>query len=46
MCGHSIIYPIPINIFNTLNAVCETEWSTSHCDMGLIISIDKDTMKR
>ena len=29
MCGHhSIIYPIPINIFNTLNAEYETEWST------------------
>ena len=32
MCGHhSIIYPIPIIIFSTLNAECETEWSISLC---------------
>jgi hypothetical protein len=32
MCGHhSIIYPIPINIFNTLHSGCETEWSTFCC---------------
>ena len=32
MCGHhSIIYPIPINIFNTLSAECETEWITFRC---------------
>jgi len=28
---HSFIYPIPINIFNTLNAECEVEWSTYGC---------------
>ena len=32
MCAHhSIIYPIPINIFNTLSAECETEWITFRC---------------
>jgi hypothetical protein len=38
MCGHHLfIYPPLINIFNILNAECETEWSTSRCVMGLII---------
>ena len=32
MHGHHLyMYPIPISIFNTLNAECETEWSTSCC---------------
>jgi hypothetical protein len=32
MCGHHfIIYPIPINILNTLNAKCEIERITFRC---------------
>ena len=32
MCGHhSIIHPIRVIIFNTLNSECEIEWSTSRC---------------
>ena len=32
MCGyHSITYPVPINVFNTLKVECEIEWITCHC---------------
>ena len=40
MCGHhSIIYPIRIIIFNTLNAECETEWSISLCVFAVFDNI-------
>ena len=36
MCGHhSFIYPLSINVFSTLNAECEIEWSTSCCVCAL-----------
>ena len=40
MCGqHSIIYPIPIIVFNTLNSEYEIEWSTLRCVGALFENI-------
>jgi len=40
LCGqHSIIYPIPIIIFNKLNAECEIEWSIFHWDGAVFENI-------
>jgi len=40
MGGHHLfIYPIPIIIFNTLNAEFVTEWSTSCCVCEVFVNI-------